>query len=315
MATEAQILANRLNAGKSTGPRTAEGKEIVSQNAVKHGLLARRAVIVGEDPWEFEFHRDRMLAELAPAGAMESMLAERVVSLSWRLRRAERVQNEAFDALITKDTDSPLARLTQSLRPRGDFDAGEDDSGLGRVVVKDFGHARVLDRLLMYERRIENSLYKTMTELQRLRLMRDLEPAMEKPTRQGKCWGKPQPTTATEKTTSEPACPGGDDLLRQTKPISESQYGGKPRPATQSPAPRETTPGYAKQTQFAAPVSREPGADCAKQSQSAAPRTKANSCLRSGLRQERRMMPPQKQSQFTGLESPRRSTFHGRGGQ
>ncbi len=33
MATEAQIAANRANAQKSTGPRTAIGKEKVAQNA------------------------------------------------------------------------------------------------------------------------------------------------------------------------------------------------------------------------------------------------------------------------------------------
>ena len=35
----------------------------------------------------------------------------------------------------------------------------------GRVVVEDFAGARVLDRLLLYERRIESSLYRTMAEL------------------------------------------------------------------------------------------------------------------------------------------------------
>jgi hypothetical protein len=37
------------------------------------------------------------------------------------------------------------------------------------VVVEDFTRARVLDRLLLYERRIESSLYRTMGELRRLR--------------------------------------------------------------------------------------------------------------------------------------------------
>ena len=91
MATEAQVVANRLNAQKSTGPRTDAGKAAVAQNAVRHGLLAQQAVIRGEDPGEFEFYRDQMLGELAPAGAMESMLAERIVGLAWRLRRAERI--------------------------------------------------------------------------------------------------------------------------------------------------------------------------------------------------------------------------------
>ncbi|MBN2128115.1 MAG: hypothetical protein JW741_01410, partial [Sedimentisphaerales bacterium] len=90
MVTEAQMAANRLNAQKSTGPRTAEGKAKVAQNAVKHGLLARDAVIRGEDPDEFALFRDEMLDELAPVGALESMLAGRIVGLAWRLRRAER---------------------------------------------------------------------------------------------------------------------------------------------------------------------------------------------------------------------------------
>jgi hypothetical protein len=38
--------------------------------------------------------------------------------------------------------------------------------------VEDFGGARVLDRLLMYERRIESSLYRTMAELRKERQAR-----------------------------------------------------------------------------------------------------------------------------------------------
>ena len=41
MATEAQIKANRQNAKKSTGPRTAKGKRRASKNAVTPGLSIR----------------------------------------------------------------------------------------------------------------------------------------------------------------------------------------------------------------------------------------------------------------------------------
>jgi len=176
MTTPAQIQANRLNAQKSTGPRTSEGKATVAQNALKHGLRARHAVIVGEDPGQFETHRDQLLAELAPQGPLESALAHRAVGLTWRLQRAERLQNQAFDALHAKETTGPLARLTQSLRPPTDSDP---DLTLGRVVAKDFASTRVLDRLLMYERRLEHSLYKTLAELRRLRLLRQLDAPTE----------------------------------------------------------------------------------------------------------------------------------------
>jgi len=175
MATEAQVVANRRNAEKSTGPRTAQGKAVVSQNAVKHGLLAQADVIRGEDREEFELYREELFWELEPVGTMESRLAERIVSLAWRLRRAERIHNEAFDALLAKETSSPLASLTQSLRtkradqPSDDLDGCGGDSALGRTVVRDFANSRVLDRLLMYERRIESSLYRTMAELAKLK--------------------------------------------------------------------------------------------------------------------------------------------------
>ena len=179
MASVAQIQANRLNAQKSTGPRTPEGKERASRNALKHGLLAREAVIAGEDPEEFELYRDGMLQELSPAGAVETMLAERVVGLSWRLLRAERLQNAAFAALDDGEPTELLdARLEEWKQLKGSaWDRGicgviDEDAALGQVVVEDFGGARVLDRLLMYERRIESSLYRTMAELRRERQAR-----------------------------------------------------------------------------------------------------------------------------------------------
>ena len=180
MASEAQIIANRRNARKSTGPRSRKGKNAISQNAVKHGLMARQAVISSENRAEFRIYRDWMLAELAPAGPMESILAQRIVSLSWRLKRAGIIQKQTIDAMKADNTVSPLTKLTQSIvfknqgQPLPDSSTTAADLTLGRLVIKDFSNARVLERLLMYERRLEHSLYKTILELQRLQLMREL---------------------------------------------------------------------------------------------------------------------------------------------
>ena len=183
MSTEAQTLANRRNAQKSTGPRTNDGKAAVSQNAVKHGLLTRHDVISSESQADFDLYRDQMLAELAPVSPMESMLAERIVTLSWRLKRASRIQNQVIDALNARNTSSPLTKLAQSLsfnvagKSLSNAGGFNGELALGRLAIKDFSSARVLDRLLMYERRIEHSLYKTLLELQRLNLIRKLDPA------------------------------------------------------------------------------------------------------------------------------------------
>ncbi|MFC1793907.1 hypothetical protein ACFL3Q_10005, partial [Planctomycetota bacterium] len=72
MSTTAQIIANRNNSQKSTGPQTVEGKAVVSQNAVKHGLFAAEAVIKGENPAVYEAYHDQFLAEWKPVGMTET---------------------------------------------------------------------------------------------------------------------------------------------------------------------------------------------------------------------------------------------------
>jgi hypothetical protein len=54
MPTEAQINANRLNAQKSTGPTSPEGKAVSRLNALKTGIDAWSQIIPGEDPAELE---------------------------------------------------------------------------------------------------------------------------------------------------------------------------------------------------------------------------------------------------------------------
>jgi hypothetical protein len=176
MATEAQIEANRANAQKSTGPRTPEGKERASQNALKHGLLAKEAVIVGEEPEEFGLFRDEIGRELAPVGIVESRLVARIAGLLWRLQRAERVQNDSFDLLYAQCAADPHSKRRWP-------DPGPDvtDPFLSLTVVKDFSGTRILERLLGYERRIEHSLCRMMAELRKVQGQRQAAAAVPGP--------------------------------------------------------------------------------------------------------------------------------------
>jgi hypothetical protein len=181
MSTDAQINANRQNAQKSTGPRTAGGKAAVSQNAVKHGLFSSEAVVKGENEADFDLFTDKLFAELAPVGALESMLAERFVSLSWRLRRAERMQNQAIDVMIAQDGPSPLAQRLKASLPKFLQDVHDDPRGggpeliLGRAAIDDCANYRTLERLSMYERRIETSMLRTLKELESRQVMRAIK--------------------------------------------------------------------------------------------------------------------------------------------
>ncbi len=178
--SKAKIAANRRNAQRSTGPRTTQGKSVASLNSVKHGLTANQTVIRSEDQAEFDLHREQILDELAPDTPIESFLADRIADLTWKLKRIGYIQNQTIDALATPKT-GPLAKLQQSLLAKyagtSQTEASEPDPelALGRLAIKDFSNSRVLEKLLMYERRTESSLYRTILELQRLNMIKKLK--------------------------------------------------------------------------------------------------------------------------------------------
>jgi hypothetical protein len=73
------------------GPQTPEGKEVVSKNALKHGLCAQAVVIQAGDGQESQEEFDNLLAglwaDLQPQGRLEEMQVERIAVCYWRLRR------------------------------------------------------------------------------------------------------------------------------------------------------------------------------------------------------------------------------------
>jgi hypothetical protein len=113
MATVAQFAANRRNAQLSTGPRTGAGIAVAKMNALSHGLRAAAPVVPGEDPAAWEEYRDAVLDDLAPVGALEEELADRVALLSWRLRRVA-----SYEAgVVTRASDRAANRASGELEP------------------------------------------------------------------------------------------------------------------------------------------------------------------------------------------------------
>jgi hypothetical protein len=94
-ANGSRALANRNNAAKSTGPRTAAGRAMVAKNGIGHGIYALCPVIEGvESEQDWKRYRKAMLASLAPEGMLEATLAERIILTAWRQQRAARFETE-----------------------------------------------------------------------------------------------------------------------------------------------------------------------------------------------------------------------------
>jgi hypothetical protein len=200
MTTQAQIEANRLNAQKSTGPVTPEGKTIASQNALKHGLLARRFLIDGTERGEFDRFRLRLLADLKPVGFMETVLADRIATLVWRLRRSARLQNGAVNVMAEK-AKKQLDMLYQP--PMFETPQEGEDYLVGTTAVNDFTNNKILDRMAAYEYRIERSLFAAQKEFQRLQYLHAKHNAEENDAPKNTVFEQTNPISENEKSVSK----------------------------------------------------------------------------------------------------------------
>jgi hypothetical protein len=92
----AKIESNRKNALLSTGAVTEEGKQIVSKNAIKHGIFTKDLIIASGDGRENEEEYRQLLHNLIeslnPQGQMEHLLVEKIAVDFWRLRRVLRFE-------------------------------------------------------------------------------------------------------------------------------------------------------------------------------------------------------------------------------
>ena len=157
MASEAQRAANRRNAGRSTGPRTAAGKAAVSRNALRHGLTAEQVVLFDEEAEDLARFHDELRRALDPADEVEEELVERIVLCAWRLRRVVRIEAGLFNS------------AADQIRRWG------NEFGLGPT----FGKAAFdLGTASRYEAALDRSLRRAYSMLERRQARRRGEPVL-----------------------------------------------------------------------------------------------------------------------------------------
>ncbi len=136
--SNARAEASRKNGAKSRGPKTEEGKARSAQNALKHGMRAQKYLVLpDEDAAEFAGLEAALVEELAPVGALQTVLARRVAVAAWRLARADRIEAELFEE-----------RRSARRRPRARPDPGRQRRALVRdlAALSRRGDGRVLAR-------------------------------------------------------------------------------------------------------------------------------------------------------------------------
>ncbi len=95
---------SRLNALKSTGPKTPEGKRRSAFNSVTHGAYARILILPGEELTEFEELIRVHLETWKPINMIEDILVTEMATTLWRLRRQAPAETSLIDIQIQRMT-------------------------------------------------------------------------------------------------------------------------------------------------------------------------------------------------------------------
>jgi hypothetical protein len=103
-----RAAVNRANSAHSTGPRTEPGKQRSSQNALRHGLTARTAVLPTEDPEAYQHHIQQFLDEYKPANPTETQLVHELADTAWRLNRIPCLEAELLSQAPNPQSQIPL---------------------------------------------------------------------------------------------------------------------------------------------------------------------------------------------------------------
>jgi hypothetical protein len=98
--SEARLHANRENAKKSTGPRTAQGKAYSRCNALKHGLLAKSVLFSSDGtPINEDLHQlwDELHDKYGAGDVIADLRIQTVIVECWRQGKALNHEAQSID--------------------------------------------------------------------------------------------------------------------------------------------------------------------------------------------------------------------------
>lgn len=194
MTSFAQITANRRNARRSTGPRSAAGKARVSQNAHKHGLTSKNGSFFSRptDPalsrlWSAKLARHQRFWHnlLAPKTPLEHLLVTRIATLHFHRERLDVLEVYTFNThSVLRHPDGTVENIGTS----GSF--LRHTAAFGRIWRAQSRLTRQIDRALAHL----NALRATPKNHPRLAAILLPPCQKQKVSKQTQFFRRPQPT-------------------------------------------------------------------------------------------------------------------------
>lgn len=163
----AKRRANRLNAQKSSGPVTAEGKARSSQNAITHGLFCSDLLIGQETAEELAEVEEHVMDRMRPGDVVEMELTETYIRSFWKLRRLRGVEQLVY----LSEARSIQQKLDASYEqhPSEPEEERSESPHACMVMLRLMNREdQMLERLGRYEHRLQGTMHRCMRELRQL---------------------------------------------------------------------------------------------------------------------------------------------------
>ena len=246
--SERKLAANRANAQRSTGPRTAAGKARSSLNALRHGILARAAFNLTIEGAERRKEFDALIAGLAeefqPQTIVEHLMVQQLAGCWWRLAKVWRYEQEAAWRMWASPG-IPMDEYNEyhdnrewigsPLRDEIVEDAAKflPDAGLDDPTIPNGASARTI---LRYQSAISSMLFRCLSLLERRKQAResaeDAPPAHDylgelKNVEASEAAAAPAGEGAAQEAE---ASPGSEKPERTQKPGTDAEVSAEPAP-------------------------------------------------------------------------------------
>jgi hypothetical protein len=168
MALTKQLLDDirRLNAQKSTGPKTQAGRQRARFNAFKHGLSGQNLILQKHEFEAYNEMSDRMLKHLKPKSEPERQIAVKIIDTNFRLNRLPAIENNMFSFGIVENE-------------HGDSDNEDRIEVMGAQSRAWIQHHHIFDTLGRYEARLQRQLLKYQQEFERLQAVRKRQESLD----------------------------------------------------------------------------------------------------------------------------------------
>jgi hypothetical protein len=203
MATPSQVNANRINAQKSTGPKTPEGKAKSRRNALRHGLTAKACMLADEDPNDLLDMIAEINEKFDPQDTDEDFLVQRMAEARIRYNRIMPLEAAIFNLRLVVDKAPDPLMEAQGLSCQRAW-----------AYMRDANGGNALSKLSRYETTLLREYDRSRHELEKLQKIRA---------------ARPTPPPVHEELRKEPDPP--------ITPIESVQPAkSKPEPGTRNPA-------------------------------------------------------------------------------